>query len=317
MKSLLVVGSVAYDSVTTGSGSRKNALGGSAMYFSVSSSFFSEVSLVAVVGEDFSSNDRAFLSGRGIDLTGLEIADGKTFRWEGVYDPTNVNYRETIDTQLNVFGDFCPKLSNSHRKNDFLFLANIDPTLQLQVLKQMSPRPKLVALDTMDFWIADHREELAKTIENVDVLFMDEDEVKSFTGEENVMRAANTARDMGPRILVVKKGEHGVLLFNEGDVFAAPAFPLANVIDPTGAGDSFAGGFMGYLANEGDLSAEGFRRASIVGSVMGAFAVEGFSAERFQSLKHEEINERFRGIAGMTAFKPLDNDEKLPKRSRA
>ena len=316
MKSLLVVGSVAYDSVTTGSGSRKNALGGSAMYFSVSSSFFSEVSIVAVVGEDFSSNDRAFLSGRGIDLTGLEIAEGKTFRWEGVYDPTNVNHRETIDTQLNVFGDFSPKLANSHRKSDFLFLANIDPTLQLQVLKQMNPRPKLVALDTMNFWIDDHRNELATTIENVDVLFMDEEEVKSFTGEENVMRAAKAARDMGPRILVVKKGEHGVLLFNEGDVFAAPAFPLANVIDPTGAGDSFAGGFMGYLANTGDLSAEGFRRASIIGSVMGSFAVEGFSAERFQSLKHEGIDERFRGIAGITAFKPLDNNEKLPKRSR-
>ena len=309
--SLLVVGSVAYDSVTTAAGSRADSLGGSALYFSASASYFTNVSLVAVVGEDFSEADRKKLGAREVDISGLETAKGKTFRWEGIYDTENLNFRETIDTQLNVFADFSPSLAKNNISHTCLFLANIDPVLQHEVLSQMNPKPRIVALDTMDYWINDHKDNLSKTIENVDVLFMDETEIKSFTAKPNIFAAAQAVRDMGPRIVLVKRGEYGVVMFNEGDIFSVPAFPVEGVVDPTGAGDSFAGGFMGYLSNMNDFSHEALRRATVVASVMGSFAVEGFSTDRVGNLTHLEIEERFRGIAGMTYFKPLENQEQL------
>jgi sugar/nucleoside kinase (ribokinase family) len=309
--SLLVVGSVAFDSVKTAAGARTNSLGGSALYFSASASYFTEVSLVAVVGEDFSEVNRKTLSAREIDISGLETAKGKTFRWEGIYDTQNLNSRETVDTQLNVFADFSPSIGKNNISHPLLFLANIDPVLQSQVLKQMNPKPKIVALDTMDYWINDHRDNLQNTIENVDVLFMDETEIKSFTSKSTIFAAAQTVREMGPRIVLVKRGEYGVLMFNEGDIFSVPAFPVQDVIDPTGAGDSFAGGFMGYLSSTNDFSPESMRRATVVASVMGSFAVEGFSTERVGELTKLEIEDRFRGISGMTYFEPLENSEKL------
>lgn len=308
---LLVVGTVAYDTVTTEAGYRKESLGGSATYFAISSSFFTKVGIVAVVGNDFADDDKKLLDSYGINTAGLEITEGKTFRWQAIYDPKNLNNRKTIDTQLNVFEDFSPKLSSSQRKSDYLFLGNIHPTLQLKVLEQMDSRPKTVGLDTMDLWIDNNREELTRTIGLVDILFMDDREVKLFTQENNVFKAAKTILAMGPRVIVVKKGEHGVLLFNESDIFAVPAFPITDVIDPTGAGDCFAGGFMGHLANTEDHSVVGLRKSAIAGTVMGSLAVEKFSTQKFISISNEDINERFRSIVTMSTFDPLDDHETL------
>ena len=309
--SLLVVGTVAYDSVSAGTESRVDSLGGSATYFSGAASFFTHVAVVAVVGQDFHDDDRKYLVSKGVDISGISTAVGETFRWSGSYDPNNMNIRETLDTKLNVLADFTPVLSDSHKNSDYLFLANIDPLIQMNVLEQMLSRPRLVALDTMHFWIDDHIENLRETVELVDVLFMDENEIKTFTGAASVIKAAKSVREMGPKVVVVKRGEHGVLLFNEGDTFSAPAFPLEKVKDPTGAGDCFAGGFMGYLSKSGDMSAEGFRRATVVGSVMGSYAVENFGSERFTSLLSHDIDERFRGMSGMTYFTPLSNEDNL------
>ena len=310
--SLLVVGSVAYDTVETPAGKRDDSLGGSAMYFSIASSYFTSVSLVAVVGEDFSQKDVALLESRNIDTTGLERREGKTFRWSGVYSTEDVNIRDTLDTQLNVFADFSPKLDSNQRESSYLFLANIDPTLQLDVLNQMSTRPKVVALDTMNFWIDGAIEALKRVVEAVDILFMDEGEARTFSGETNLVKAGKAILGMGPHTAIIKRGEHGVLLFRDGTVFAAPAFPLENVVDPTGAGDSFGGGFMGYLAATGDLSDDGFRRATILGSTMGSFTVEKFSADRLASLSAGDIDERFRAFTQLSQFSPLQRDESLP-----
>lgn len=309
--SLLVVGTIAYDSVSLGTEPRVDSLGGSATYFSIAASFFTSVAVVAVVGKDFEDSDRQYLLSRGVDISGMETAGGQTFRWSGSYDPNNMNIRETLETKLNVLAEFTPVIDDKHKNSDYLFLANIDPLIQINVLEQMASRPRLVAMDTMNFWIDDHVENLRETVALVDVLFMDENEIKTFTGKRSVIEAAKSAREMGPKVVVVKKGEHGVLVFNEGDTFSAPAFPLEKVKDPTGAGDCFAGGFMGYLSRSGDLSAEGFRRATIVGSVMGSYAVENFGSNRFESLVSDEIDDRFRGMAGMTYFDPLSNEDKL------
>ena len=309
--SMLVVGSVAYDSVRTPTGSRDDALGGSATFFSVSGSYFTPVSIVAVVGDDFRQDDVELLEARNVDISGLERRPGKTFRWSGVYGTEDLNTRETLDTQLNVFADFAPALSPEHRRQPFLFLANIAPDLQLNVLDQMKSRPQLVALDTMNFWIEGNKESLRKVIESVDLLFMDEAEVRSFAEEPNLVRAAERIMEMGPSAVVVKRGEHGVLLFKDRTIFAAPAFPLERVVDSTGAGDSFAGGFMGHLAATGDLSVEGFLRAAVVGSVMGSFAVESFSLERLSALTRDEIEGRFRALTTLTHFAPLGENESL------
>jgi sugar/nucleoside kinase (ribokinase family) len=312
---LLVVGSVAYDDVTTQSGRRMSAPGGSAFYFSVSSSYFTNTSLIGVVGTDYSDDDRSILLKSGVNIDGLVTEKGKTFRWKGVYDDTNFNSRETIDTQLNVLTKFNPKLNQIHKKSDFVFLANIDPKLQKSVLSQLDVRPKLIALDTMDFWIDDYKEELEAVIENVDVLFMDENEIKSFTQTNNVITAAKTVRKLGPKIIVVKKGGNGVIMFNQGDIFTVPAFPIENIVDPTGAGDCFAGGFMGYVAGCNDLSPTTFRNAIITASVMGSFAVEGFSTEKFYEITNNDIDDRFRGLSSITSFETLQNNETLPRRT--
>ena len=312
--SLLVVGSVAYDSVKTGAGSRIDALGGSATYFSVAASRFAPVSLIAVVGEDFRASDEELMRSHDVDTAGLERAPGETFRWAGEYDPDDLNSRETLDTQLNVFADFSPKLSTEHRRLPYLFLANIDPELQLDVLNQMEQRPKLVALDTMNFWIEGKKDELGKIVEAVDVLFIDETEARMFSGEGNLLSAARAITALGPHTLLIKRGEHGVLLFHGGGIFVAPAFPLETVVDPTGAGDSFAGGFMGYMAATGDVTARGLRRATVLGSVMGSFCVEAFSLERTSALTQDDIEGRFRAFADLTNFQPLADEETLPWR---
>ena len=316
--SILVVGSVAYDSVKTPAGSREDALGGSATFFSVSCSYFAPVSVVAVVGEDFKNDDVELLKSHGVDVSGLEQRPGKTFRWSGVYGGEDVNTRDTLDTQLNVFAEFAPKLSAAHRGAPYLFLANIAPELQMTVLEQMDERPKLVALDSMALWIDISHEALERIIRKVDVLFLDEGEVRSFTKRSNLVEAAQQIMAMGPSAVVAKRGDHGVLMFHGDSIFSAPAFPLERVVDPTGAGDSFAGGFMGYLAATGDLTTEGFKLAAMAGSVMGSFQVESFSLERTASLANAEIETRFRALTDLTRFTPIGDDESLPfRRARA
>ena len=308
---------MAYDSVKTPAGSREDALGGSATFFSVACSYFAPVSIVAVVGEDFKNGDVDLLKGHGIDVSGLERRPGKTFRWSGVYGAEDVNTRETLDTQLNVFAEFDPKLSAAHRGTPYLFLANIAPELQMTVLEQMAERPKLVALDSMALWIDISHEALGQIVRRVDVLFLDEGEVRSFTKRSNLVEAAREIMAMGPSAVVAKRGDHGVLMFHGDSIFSAPAFPLERVVDPTGAGDSFAGGFMGYLAATGDLTTEGFRRAAMAGSVMGSFQVESFSLERTASLTNDEIEARFRALTDLIKFTPLSDSESLPFRSSA
>ena len=313
---ILVVGSVGYDTVWTPLGSGTDLLGGSATYFSISASYFSSVSLVAVVGSDFRSDDINLLKNHGVNTSGLEIASGKTFRWSGRYDPDDVNRRDTLDTQLNVFAEFQPSLDREQRNQDYLFLANIDPELQLQVLNQMEKRPKLVAVDTMNFWIDSKKRHLSKVIELADVVFMDEGELRSFSQEGNLVKAAKVIMAMGPKTVVAKQGEHGVLLFEHDSVFAAPAYPIEQVVDPTGAGDSFAGGFMGYLASEERTIDTGSRQAAILGSVMGSFAVENLSVGQLRSLSYEDVVSRFRDFWMLTNFNPLGSGENLPWKNK-
>ena len=313
---VLVVGSVGYDTVWTPLGSGKDLLGGSATFFSISASYFTSVSLVAVVGDDFREDDLNLLKTHRINTSGLEVASGDTFRWSGRYSADDVNSRDTLDTQLNVFAQFQPTLSLEQRRQDYLFLANIDPGLQLQVLNQMERRPKLVAVDTMNFWIEGKRDLLGKVIESADVVFMDEGEVRSFSQEPNLVKAARIIVDMGPKTIVAKRGEHGVLLLDKDSVFAAPAYPLEQVVDPTGAGDSFAGGFMGYLAETGGTASKALRHAAILGSVMGSFAVESLSVERLRALTYEDVISRFNAFWGLTSFDHLGPGENLPWRSK-
>ena len=313
--SILVVGSVAYDSVITPAGRREDSLGGSATYFSVSGGRFAQMHMVAVVGEDFKEDHLTLLRHHQLDLSGLTTLPGKTFRWAAEYHMDDVNSRTTLDTQLNVFVDFRPELDSHHRRQPYLFLANIDPELQLNVLEQMEERPKLVAMDTMNLWIDTRREALTEVIKRVDVVFMDENEVRMFAGPHiagnSVMKAAHYLLSLGPRMAVVKRGDHGVVQFTRDSVFAAPAFPVESVVDPTGAGDSFAGGFMGYLAYSNDLTDRGFRRASVLGSVMGSFAVEDFSVDRLHKLNRAETTARYRALSDMIRFDPLGETEVL------
>ena len=312
--SVLVVGSVAYDSVKSLAGNRDDALGGSATYFSIAGSYAVPVSMIAVVGDDFRSEHLKLLESHRIDISGLERRPGKTFRWTGVYAGEDPNSRETLATELNVFADFSPGLSAEQRRSPYLFLGNIDPELQLDVLNQMSGRPKVVALDTMNFWIEGKNSELTRVVEAVDVLFVDEGEAHNFAREMNLVKAAKRIMSLGPTTVVIKRGEHGVLLFKGDSIFSAPAFPLERVVDPTGAGDSFAGGFIGYLAATGDLSQAGFRRAAVLGSVMGSFTVESFSTDRLSSLTHQDIDGRFRAFTHLLYFNPLKEGKSLPWR---
>lgn len=300
---ILVVGSVAFDSIETPFGQVVDALGGSATYFSTSASFFTDVSLVAVVGEDFPEEHRNMLAERNIDLTGLQTAPGETFRWKGRYG-FDLNEAHTLDTQLNVFEDFSPQLPENYRDAEYVFLANIDPELQLDVLKQVH-NPKLVACDTMNFWIEGKREQLVKTLAHVDVLIINEGEVRQLADEPNLQKAARVILAMGPKTLVIKRGEYGVIMYTEHSVFSAPAVPLEEVFDPTGAGDTFAGGFFGYLASTQNLSDANMRQAVVFGSVMASFTVESFSLDRLKALDYSEIKNRYTEVKLLTEFAGL------------
>lgn len=301
---ILVVGSVAYDAVETPAGKRESQLGGSASYFSTSASYFTEVGLIGVVGQDFAPSDKEMFESRGIDTSGLIEADGKTFRWAGEY-MEDINEAVTLETQLNVFGDFEPELSEAHANAPYLFLANIDPKLQMNVLNSMNQRPKMTALDTMNLWIDIARSQLLDVIGKVDTLLINEGEAKQLTEQEHLPDAAAAIISQGPDATVIKRGEYGAALFGQGFSFAAPAYPLERVIDPTGAGDSFAGGFMGYLASVDKVNEETLRTAAIAGSTMASFAVEDFGLDRIKNLTQEDIKGRFKAFEDLTRFNPL------------
>lgn len=301
--SILVVGSVAFDSVKTPFGEAENVLGGSATYFSVSASFFSKVRVVAVVGSDFSDEHASIFKRHNVDTSGLVQADGQTFRWKGEYG-FDLNEAHTLDTQLNVFESFKPDLPDDYRDAEYVFLGNIDPDLQGEVLDQVR-QPRVVACDTMNFWIQGKLDALRKTLGRVDILVINDGETRMLGGEANLVQAANKIRAMGPRVLIVKRGEYGVLMFNEDSVFAAPAFPLEEVFDPTGAGDSFAGGFMGHLAAAESMDDATFRRAIVYGSVMASFNVEEFSLKGLSKLTKTEIEGRFSQFQRLTHFDAL------------
>jgi sugar/nucleoside kinase (ribokinase family) len=304
--SLLVVGSIALDSVETPFGRREEVLGGSATYFSTAASFFGPVRLVATVGEDFPEAHVGFLAARGVDVAGLERRPGRTFRWKGRYE-FDLNTAHTLDTQLNVFADFRPVLPAGYRDSEYVFLGNIDPDLQRQVLDQVRA-PRFVACDTMNFWITSKRESLLETLKRVDLLFVNDAEARQLAGEHNVVKAARQILSYGPRAVVVKRGEYGALLFAGDHVFAACAYPLASLFDPTGAGDSFAGGFMGYLARAGGEGLPVMRRAIVLGSVLASFVVEQFSLERLRTLTQDEIRGRYAALGQLTHFEELEAD---------
>ena len=302
--SLLVVGSVAFDAVETPFGKRERMLGGSATHFSLSASFFSDVRVVAVVGGDFGEEEMEVFRGRGINTDDIErVPEGRTFFWRGRYD-FDLNTAHTLDTQLNVFADFMPKLSPESRRARLVFLGNIQPELQLGVREQVRGA-ELVAVDTMDYWIKSVPDEVKAIVSAVDVVIINDAEARRLAGEANLIRAAREILSWGPRALVVKRGEYGAAMFTPDTYFAIPAYPLESVFDPTGAGDTFAGGFMGYLAGHEQVDDATLRRAIIFGSVMASFNVEEFGTERVRRLTHDEINRRFRDFKRMTHFEEI------------
>ena len=295
---ITVVGSVAYDTIETPAGKRERCLGGAATYFSLAASFFTDVRVIAVVGDDFGKRQEAVFEARKIDTRGIEHTAGKSFFWEGSY-LENLNEAKTHNTELNVFAAFNPKIPDSYRDSEFLFLANIDPVLQRRVREQM-PDVKLVAGDTMNYWIKDHRSALLEVLKGLDILLINDTEAKMLAGNNNLVQAARAVMAMGPKTLVVKHGEYGATLFHGSKIFRAPALPLEEVIDPTGAGDSFAGGFFGYLASQPEQTPAAYRRAMFYGSVMGSFACERFGTERTQQLTRAEIDARFNFFRELT-----------------
>jgi sugar/nucleoside kinase (ribokinase family) len=302
--SILVVGTVAYDALKTPFGERPHILGGSATHFSVSASFFTDVRLVAVVGEDFAEESEAVFHERRVDIRDLERRAGKkTFFWRGEYG-YDLNTAHTLETQLNVLAEFDPELTEDAREVPVLFLANTAPHLQRKA--RLQSNAQLVALDTMNFWIEGSRDSLLEAISDIDLLVVNDAEARELSGESNLIRAAKKIRAWGPKILVVKRGEFGAALFSDHGYFATPAYPVEDVVDPTGAGDSFAGGMMGYLAASGDTTDAGLRRAIIYGSVMASFIVEEFGCERLLRLTHEEIAERFRHFKQLTSFEEVE-----------
>ena len=303
--SILVVGSVALDSVQTPFGKVEDALGGSATYFAAAASMYTSTKLVAVVGDDFPQEHVDFLRSRQVDLEGLQRVEGKTFRWKGRYD-YDLNTAQTLDTQLNVFATFHPQLPDNFRDAEFVFLANIDPELQAEVAKQIR-KPRLIALDTMNYWIDYKKDALTNALSLADIVLMNEAEAREYGTTFSILRAARKIMALGPRAVIIKKGEHGAFMFTANSIFFAPAFPLENVFDPTGAGDSFAGGFIGYLARTGDLSEANMRRAVMYGSAMGSFAVEKFSTERLMTLTRPEIDARIRELKQLVTF-----EEEMP-----
>ncbi|HEX7119649.1 MAG TPA: PfkB family carbohydrate kinase [Longimicrobiales bacterium] len=298
--SLLVVGSVALDSVETPFGRTSEALGGSAVFFGAAASLFHPVQLVGVVGDDFPTEKLRFLADRGVDLAGLVRAPGESFRWAGSYD-YDLNTAVTRETRLGVFAEFRPEIPDAFRDAEWVFLANIDPELQMDVLDQVRA-PKVVACDTMNYWIESKKDALVHLLGRVDVLLINDAEIRALSGDYNLVRAARWVQERGPRFVVIKKGEHGAMLFTPDMVFFTPGYPLEEIFDPTGAGDSFAGGFLGYLAQTGSTDPEELRRAMVYGSALGSFAVERFSVERLVDLRLTAVHERVGAFREMTAF---------------
>lgn len=308
--SLLVVGSVALDTIETPFGTAKDAIGGSATFFSAAASLFCPVQLVGVVGRDYPLEQLDFLQRRGVDLSGLEQQDGESFRWSGRYS-FDLNSRDTLETRLGVFADFKPRIPREFQDAEWLFLGNIDPELQLDVLDQVHS-PQLIACDTMNFWIEGKNEALLRLLKRVDLLLVNDGEARQLSGEHNLLKAARWIQRHGPSMVVVKKGEHGAVLFTRDFVFFAPGYPLEDVFDPTGAGDAFAGGFVGYLAHAGVLDAAHLRRAMVYGSALGSFAVEKFGLERLIDVRTDELHERVCQFRELTAF-----EETLPVNAHA
>ncbi len=314
--SLLTIGSVAYDSIKTPFGSADKALGGSASYFSLSASYFSRPSIVAVVGEDFKPEDEKILAEKNIDLTGLQKTAGKTFAWGGQYS-FDMNSRTTLFTELGVFENFKPELTEDHKKSEYIFLGNIHPSLQLEVLSQITS-PKLVGLDTMNFWIEKALDDLKKVLAQIDILIINDSEARELSKEHNLIKAAKIILGMmktgfgrgvpsategtPPPTLIIKRGEYGLLMFNGESIFNLPGYPLEDVADPTGAGDSFAGGFMGYLAKTDDISQASLKQACVAGSVMASFCVENLTTVRLQNLRDEDIQKRMENFKHLTHF---------------
>jgi sugar/nucleoside kinase (ribokinase family) len=296
--SILVVGSVFFDSIETSHGKVDRALGGAATYFALAASFFAPVQMVATVGDDFPQGEIDFLQRRGIDLTGLQVRPGRTGFWAGRYHE-DMNQRDTLDLQLNVFADFKPQLPPSHRSAQYVFLANIDPKLQAMVLDQLAA-PGVVGCDTMNHWITGSRGDLERLLTRVGILVINDEEARLLSGERNVVRAARHLLSMGPKRVLIKRGEYGVIQFSADSVFAVPAFPLEEVFDPTGAGDTFAGGFMGELARSASTSEAALRRAIVYGSVMASFVVEDFGMNRLRTLTPESIEQRYRQFISLT-----------------
>ncbi|MCU7490012.1 MAG: PfkB family carbohydrate kinase [Bacteroidota bacterium] len=303
---LLIVGSIALDTVATPFDRIDDALGGSAVYVSLAASYFSgPVYMVGVVGEDFDKEHIKLLEDHNIDLEGLKVVEGgKTFRWSGKYH-YDLNVRDTLLTELNVFASFDPEIPEKYRKSRFILLGNIDPELQLKVLDQME-KPGFVICDTMNFWIEGKKQELLKVLKKADVLIINDSEARLLANEPNLIRAARMIRAMGPKYLIIKKGEHGALLFSDNTVFSAPAYPLENIYDPTGAGDSFAGGFVGYLHKTQDISIENLKRAVVFGSAMASFCVEKFSTKGLENLTYLQVHDRFREFLKLSR---VDDDD--------
>ncbi|OQX71623.1 MAG: sugar kinase [Candidatus Cloacimonas sp. 4484_275] len=297
--SLLIVGSIALDSVKTPFGEVREALGGSAVYASMASKHFSQTEIIGVIGKDFPEEHLKLLEDNKISIIGVEKVDGKTFRWKGVYN--DLNKAETLDTQLNVFADFQPKLSEKHQNTEYVFLGNIDPVLQLDVLNKIK-NPRITACDTMNFWISGKLEKLIEVIKEVDILFINEDELKMLTGENNIFKAAEITEKYNLKLIVIKKGEHGAIAVKNDFVFFAPVFPLKRVVDPTGAGDSFAGGFMGYLAKSDNFNEKTIKNAMIYGTILASFDVEDFSLNKLSKVSSEEIEFRKEKIRQSVIF---------------
>ncbi len=300
---ILVVGSIALDSVKTPFGEVEDMLGGSATYFSIAASHYTDVHVVAVVGQDFPAEHLKLFKDKGIDTSGIQRQEGRTFRWKGEYG-FDLNTAMTLDTQLNVFADFAPTLQPGQRGMKFLFLANIDPKLQLSVLEQVQ-RPVLVACDTMNYWIESKRETLKTTLGRVDALLINDAETRQLADEPNLIKAGQRILSWGPKTIVIKRGEYGVLMINSESIFAAPAFPLESVVDPTGAGDSFAGGFMGHLAAAQQIDDSSLRKAIVFGSVMASFNVTSFGPKRLSALQPSQVEERFREFRELTYFEDI------------
>ncbi|MFO0896257.1 MAG: PfkB family carbohydrate kinase [Pirellulales bacterium] len=299
--SLLVVGSVALDSVETPTAKRDNVLGGSAVFFSYAASYFSKVHLVGVVGEDFPPGHVDLLADRGINTDGLTtIRGGRTFRWRGKYLP-NMNDRETLEVHLNVFETFDPVLPDAYKRCQFLFLANGSPTVQLKVLNQV-PGATLAVADTMDLWINVQRDELGELLRRIDGLVLNDSEAKLLTNDDNLVRAGHKVREMGPRFVVIKKGEHGAMFFSEHETYVMPAYPTPDVVDPTGAGDSFAGGMMGYLAEQGNFEPKTLKEAMAYGVLVASFTVEDFSLDRLQQIDRSDLERRMEEYRRMLSF---------------